>query len=187
MEAISIAISENRTISLYEVYQNHLWFSPHPSDSIEARWGLKKCKMIQDKVRSTHQSIAFIEKTYRKKDPRYADFSIRQQRHLLARLNEEWRKSECREPPPPLKKVGSRVPPQKETIPFQFDRKRCEKIEREIRATHKSMAVIEKTYGMKDPEYADFSIRQQQHLLKRFHEEWSLGGCGDNPPEAFLR
>lgn len=187
MEAISIAISENRTISLYEVYQNHLWFSPHPSDSIEARWGLKKCEMIYERVRSTHQSIAFIEKTYRKKDPRYADFSIRQQRHLLARLNEEWRKSECREPLPLLKKVGSRVPPQKETIPFRFNPKRCEKIKREIRATHESMAFIEKTYGMKDPEYADFSIRQQQHLLKRFHEEWSLSGCGDRPPETFQR
>src|SRR5208337_5028645 len=30
MEAIPIAIVENRSLSLYDVYQNHVWFSPHP-------------------------------------------------------------------------------------------------------------------------------------------------------------
>ncbi len=182
METILMTISENRAVSLYDVYQNHLWFSPHPSDSIEARWGLKKCEMIHDKVRSANQSIAFIERTYRKRNPKYADFSIQQQRHLLARLNEEWKKSECREPPPPLKKVESRAPPQKETIPFRFDPNRCEKIKREIRITHESMAFIERAYGKKDPEYTDFSLRQQHHLLKRFHEEWFQARCGENPP-----
>jgi histidyl-tRNA synthetase len=42
MEAISIDISENRSVTFYHVYQNHLWLSPHPEDSIEARWGLKE-------------------------------------------------------------------------------------------------------------------------------------------------
>ncbi|MBM4278236.1 MAG: hypothetical protein FJ130_10205 [Deltaproteobacteria bacterium] len=109
MEAISIEISENRSVSLYHVYHNHLWFSPHPKDSIEARWGLKKCEMIHSQTRAANHSIAFIEKTYQKKDPRYADFSIRQQRHLLARLSEEWNRSECREPLPSLEKKD-RIP-----------------------------------------------------------------------------
>jgi hypothetical protein len=45
-------------------------------------------------------SIAFVEKTYRKKDPDYADFSIRQQDHMLQKLSEEWSASGCGEPPP---------------------------------------------------------------------------------------
>ena len=49
---------------------------------------------------ATHDSIAFIEKTYRKKDPEYADFSVRQQEHILGRLSEEWTRFECKELPP---------------------------------------------------------------------------------------
>jgi hypothetical protein len=177
MEAISIDISENRSVSLYHVYQNHLWFSPHPEDSIEARWGLKKCEMIQAQTRATNNSIAFIEKTYRKKDPRYADFSIRQQRHLLARFSEEWNRSECRESLPSLEKKDWILHRPKESIEIRLEPKRCEKIRTEIRATHDSIAFIERTYGKKDPEYADFSIRQQQHILTRLSEEWNSVGC----------
>jgi len=67
--------------------------------------------MIRAQTRTTNDSIAFIEKTYRKKDSKYADFSIRQQEHLLRRLNEEWTRSECREPPPTPEKRGSKVNP----------------------------------------------------------------------------
>ena len=184
MEAISIDISENRSVSLYHVYQNHLWFSPHPEDSIEARWGLKKCEMIQAQTRATNNSIAFIEKTYRKKDPRYADFSIRQQRHLLARFSEEWNRSECRESLPPLEKKDWILPRPKVSIEVRLEPKRCEKIRTEIRATHDSITFIERTYGKKDPEYADFSIRQQQHILTRLSEEWNSAECSDLAPSA---
>ncbi len=100
MESISIDISENRSITLYHAYQNHLWLSPHPEHSIEARWALSKCEMIHAQRLTTKNSIAFIEKAYRKKDPKYADFSILQQQRLLVKLNDEWTRSECREPPP---------------------------------------------------------------------------------------
>ena len=95
MEAIPIDISENRSVTLYHVYQNHLWFSSHPEDSIEARWGLKKCEMIRRTDPHHQDSIAFIERTYRKKDPKYADFSIRQQQQILRKLSAEWTRSEC--------------------------------------------------------------------------------------------
>jgi len=67
---------------------------------------LKKCEMILSQIRSAKNSIAFIERAYRKKDPKYADFSTRQQQEILRRLFEEWYKSECKEPvvPPPKKK-----------------------------------------------------------------------------------
>jgi len=67
---------------------------------------LKKCEMIQTQIRVTHDSIAFIEKTYRMKDPQYADFSILQQQEELRRLDEEWIGAECKgSPPTPMKKA----------------------------------------------------------------------------------
>jgi hypothetical protein len=104
MEAISIPIQNDRSVSFYHLFQNYLWLSPHPGDSVEARWGLRKCEMISSQIRTTQNAIAFIENTYRKKDPSYADFAIRQQQEHLRRLNEEWVKSDCREPPPPTLK-----------------------------------------------------------------------------------
>jgi hypothetical protein len=95
MEAIWIQISKDRSITFYDVYQNYPWLSPHPEDSVEARWGLKKCEMILSQVRSAKDSAAFIERTYQKRDPKYASFAIRQQQEILRRLNEEWNRSEC--------------------------------------------------------------------------------------------
>ena len=56
--------------------------------------------MILSQMKSAKNSIVFIERNYRKKDPKYADFSIRQQREILRRLREEWNRTECQEPPP---------------------------------------------------------------------------------------
>jgi hypothetical protein len=109
MEAIQIPISEDRSITFYHIYQNYLWLSPHPEDSIEARWGLKKCEMILSQIRSAKNSIAFIERAYRKKDPKYASFAIRQQQEILRRLTEEWDRSLCKETPPLKKKKGDRA------------------------------------------------------------------------------
>ena len=96
MEGISIRIQKGQSVTFYHLYHNYLWLSPHPEDSIEARWGLKKCEMILSQIRSAKNSIAFIERAYRKKDPKYADFSTRQQQEILRRLFEEWYKSECK-------------------------------------------------------------------------------------------
>jgi hypothetical protein len=110
MEAISIPIKKDQTIAFYHLYQNYLWLSPHPQDSIEARWGLKKCEMILSQIRSAKNSIAFIERTYRKRDPKYADFSTRQQQEILRRLTEEWDKSQCHEVNP-VRKDRALTPP----------------------------------------------------------------------------
>lgn len=108
MEAISFPIQRNQSVSFYHLFQNYLWLSSHPGDSIEARWGLKKCEMIFSQMETIRQTITFIERTYRKKDPQYANFSIQQQRESLRRLEEEWVRSECKQPssPSPKKKVG---------------------------------------------------------------------------------
>ena len=177
MEAISIDISKDQSVTFYHLYQSYLWLSPHPEDSIEARWGLKKCEMIHAQTRATNASIAFIEKTYRKRDSKYADFSIRQQQRLLRRLNEEWARAECRElPPSPEKKVWVSYRPTDSTRVRRGPRK-CEMIRAEIRLTNDSIAFIEKTYRKKDPGYADYSVQQQQRLLERLNEEWTTSEC----------
>ena len=102
MEGISIRIQKGQSVTFYHLYQNYLWLSPQPEDSIEARWGLKKCEMILSQLRSAQNSIVFIERTYRIKDPKYADFSIRQQQEITRRLIEEWDKSQCKVSPSPI-------------------------------------------------------------------------------------
>jgi hypothetical protein len=105
MEGVSIPIQKGQFVTFHHLYQNYLWLSPHPEDSIEARWGLRKCEIILSKIRDAEGSIVFIEKTYRKRDPKYADFSLRQQWEILAKLYEEWYRSECKEQvAPPLQR-----------------------------------------------------------------------------------
>ena len=182
MEAIPIDISENRSVTLYHVYQNCLWFSPHPEDGIEARWGLKKCEMIYAQTRATKDSISFIESTYRKRDSRFANFSIRQQEQILQRLSEEWSRSKCTELSlAPEKKVPIPPPPKTLTEPRRGP-KQCDAIRTEARATKDSISFIERTYRKSDPEYADFSIQQQEQILQRLSEEWSRSECTEAPP-----
>jgi hypothetical protein len=95
MEAIPIEISTARSVTFYHVYRNCLWLSSDPQDAIEMRWGLRKCEMILAQSRIMRSSIAFIERTYRRKDPKYADFAVGQQQEILRRLDEEWSRSQC--------------------------------------------------------------------------------------------
>jgi len=179
MESIPIDISEHRSVTLYHVYQNHLWFSPHPEDAIEARWGLKKCEMVYAQTRTTQDSISFIEKTYRKRDPRFANFSIQQQQRILQRLNEEWNRSECTEGSlTPVRKVWVSAPPKPSAEPRRGSRK-CEAIHTEIRATKGSISFIERTYRQTDPKYADFALQQQELILQRLSEEWNRSECAE--------
>jgi hypothetical protein len=97
---IEFYIAKDQFVTFYHLFQNHPWLSPHPEDSIKARWGLKKCEMIRSQIRTTRESISFIEETYREKDPTYADFSIRQQQETLRRLSLEWKRSRCQEKTP---------------------------------------------------------------------------------------
>ncbi len=106
MEVIRIPISKDDSVTFYHIYQNHLWLSPHPGDSVEARWGMKKCEMIFAQIQSAKNSMTFIEKTYRRRDPKYATFAIQQQQEIVRRLTEEWDQSQCKEIPPPKKKKG---------------------------------------------------------------------------------
>ena len=44
------------------------------------------------------------------------------------------------------------------------------------------IAFAERTYGKSDPDYAAFSERQQQRILRRLNEEWTKSECKETPP-----
>jgi hypothetical protein len=98
MEWIRFPVAKGLMVDFLHLYQNTPWLSPHPEDPIEARWGLQKCEMILSQTRNALNAITFAEKTYRKRDPKYADFSVFQQEEILRRLQTEWNKSECKLP-----------------------------------------------------------------------------------------
>lgn len=179
MQAIPITITKDRSVTVDDLTQNCLWFSPHPEDSIEARWGLKKCEMIRTQTRTTRNSIAFIERTYRKKDPKYADFSIQQQQLHLRRLEQEQTRSECENVSPAPEKIRPLFPVA-QSSKTGAGWKTCERIRAEIHATSDSIAFIEKRYRDKDPEYANFSIQQQQQDLERLNEAWIGSECAQS-------
>ncbi len=104
MEGILFPVSKGLMVSFFHLYQNTLWLSPHPGDPVEARWGLQKCELILSQTRNAMNSIAFTEKTYRKRDPKYADFSILQQQEILRRLQAEWNQFPVQGSPPPAAK-----------------------------------------------------------------------------------
>jgi hypothetical protein len=103
MEGIHFKISRDLSITFYHVYHNYLWLSSYPEDPVEARWGLRKCDMILSQIKHAKDSIGFIAKNYRMRDPKYADFAIRQQIEVYWRLQTEWNKTGCKEPPEPQK------------------------------------------------------------------------------------
>ncbi len=73
--------------------------TPSFGQTLQTRGGLKGCEKIRSEIRAINDSIVFIESTYRKKDPAYADFSIQQQQQLLQKLSEEGTQSGCSEIP----------------------------------------------------------------------------------------
>ena len=181
MEAISIDISENRSSTLHQVYRNHLWLSSHPENSIEARWGLKKCETIYERMHIANDSIEFIKKTYLKKNPDYADFAIRQQQHILRKLYEEWTGAECRTAHLRLEKRPPTSPPLIEALP---ELNECGTIRAEIRAINDSIAYVKGTYQRNDPDYAAFAIGQQQLFLEKLSEKWVRSDCREQAPES---
>jgi hypothetical protein len=156
--------------------------SSPPVVSVKAHRGSKRCEQIRTEIRIANNSIAFIEKTYRGRDPGYADFTIRTQQQLLERLNGEWMESKCGEPSPTLEKKVELPSPPVVSIKAHRGSKRCEQIHTEIRTAHDSIAFVEKTYRKKDPNYADFTIRTQQQLLERLNGEWMGSKCGEPSP-----
>jgi hypothetical protein len=99
MKGITLPITRDQTVTLYEVFLNYHWLSPHPGDSVEARWGLRKCEMIRARLGELVRSLAFIERRYRDNDPGYADFARRRQFLILLDLHAEGEQAGCADLP----------------------------------------------------------------------------------------
>jgi hypothetical protein len=95
MALISLQISPDRFITLDEVFRNASWMSSDPEDSIEARWGLDKCGIIEKRIKNVQDTIAFIRKNYEKTNPQFAQKSILTRQIILDEMLEEKQESNC--------------------------------------------------------------------------------------------
>jgi len=95
MEAINFDIDNKRTVDLLHIYTNRKWLSYDPDDSIEMRWGLRKCEMIRSKLATLRQAIRFVGENYGEKDPAYASRIIAQYQKEMERLRKEQKASQC--------------------------------------------------------------------------------------------
>ncbi len=59
------------------------------------RWGLRKCEMIQSRLRTLQQSIAFVRESYESSDPNYAQGVINHYQREMETLRREQMASQC--------------------------------------------------------------------------------------------
>jgi len=95
MKAITFDINEKTTVDLLHIYRNRDWLSYDPDDSIEMRWGLRKCEMIQSRLATLQEAIRFVRETYGDKDPAYASQVIDQYEMEIKSLKREHKASRC--------------------------------------------------------------------------------------------
>ncbi|MEQ8180534.1 MAG: hypothetical protein ABRQ29_02365, partial [Smithellaceae bacterium] len=77
------------------VFQNFQWLSSDPEDTIEARWGLDKCRLIDIRLKSALESISFIQKKYGKTDPHFAERATGRQQKIVDEMIRESRENNC--------------------------------------------------------------------------------------------
>ncbi len=99
MEGMPISLGGGLTVTLKYVVQNYRWLSHDPEDSIAARWGLRKCDMIRDRMENTLGDLNFIEKRYRTTDPEFADYHRKRYLNTLKLLQKEGAKNTCSDLP----------------------------------------------------------------------------------------
>lgn len=95
METIQFDIGNKKVIDLLHIYRNREWLSYDPDDPIEMRWGLRKCEMIQSRLRTLQQSIAFVRESYESSDPNYAQGVINYYQREMETLRREQMASQC--------------------------------------------------------------------------------------------
>lgn len=95
MAKIRLQISPDRFVTLQRVFQNFQWLSSDPEDTIEARWGLDKCRLIDIRLKSARESISFIETKYGKTDPHFAERATWRQQKIVDEMIRESRENNC--------------------------------------------------------------------------------------------
>jgi hypothetical protein len=95
METTQFDIANSKKIDLLHIYRNQEWLSYDPDDSIEMRWGLKKCEMIGARLRALKQASEFVQKTYEHEDPDYARRVITRYQEEMEALKGERKAAQC--------------------------------------------------------------------------------------------
>lgn len=97
MEKIRLPITPERFMTLRYVFQNFKWMSSNPEATVETRWGLDKCNIINAHLKSAQESITFIQTKYGRTEPRFARRSILRQQKIVDDMIREIRENNCKE------------------------------------------------------------------------------------------
>jgi hypothetical protein len=99
MEGMPISIGDGLTVTLKYIVHNYRWLSHDPGDSIAARWGLRKCNMIRDRMKNTLDDLNFVVKRYRSTHPEFADYHRQRYLNVLRQLQKDGQKNTCSDLP----------------------------------------------------------------------------------------
>ena len=95
MAGIPLQIAPDQVITVEQAFQNAVWMSSDPEDTISNRWGLDKCSIIERRIKSAQETITFIRETYSQANPRLADRLIAVRQMIVNDMTEEKKKSSC--------------------------------------------------------------------------------------------
>ena len=95
MGKINLPIAPHLVVTAEQVFQNAVWMSSDPEDSIANRWGLDKCSIIERRIKKAQETIAFIRETYDTTNPRLAERLITVRQTIVNDMNEKKKKSNC--------------------------------------------------------------------------------------------
>ncbi|MGB5216654.1 MAG: hypothetical protein WBN66_00005 [Smithella sp.] len=95
MAGVRLQIAPHRVVTAEQVFQNAVWMSSDPEDTIANRWGLDKCSIIERRIKKAQDTIAFIKETYDTINPRLAERLITVRQTIVNDMTEEKKKSNC--------------------------------------------------------------------------------------------
>jgi len=99
MRNMLIPIGNKQTVTLDYIVNNYRWLSHDPEDSIEARWGLRKCDMIRNRIVDTIKDLNFIGQKYHSSNPEFSDYHRSRYLIDLKRLQEAGERAFCNDLP----------------------------------------------------------------------------------------
>ncbi len=92
---VKLQIAPHLVVTAEQVFQNAVWMSSDPEDTIANRWGLDKCSIIERRIKKAQDTIAFIRQAYGTTNPRLAERLIAVRQAIVNDMTEEKKKSNC--------------------------------------------------------------------------------------------
>jgi hypothetical protein len=95
IKRVNLPIAPHLVVTAEQVFHNAVWMSSDPEDTIDNRWGLDKCSIIERRIKKAQETIAFIRETYDTTNPRLAERLITVRQTIVHDMSEEKKKSNC--------------------------------------------------------------------------------------------